>query len=351
VPAEDAPSGIGGVSSEILRPPSHLSMSSNLSMMDSDDAQGDLIFSESNITSWMQSRVLASLPRPHPCYTRELNNVLEQAGSWTRGSGKKTAYAYIPLSYSLRYGRRNRFPPVTTDCSGLVSHVLLKCGMFEKAWRKLGRGWWPRRSGVTPAIERNTYKRITAAAYYRGFRRDDTASASAWVRVPGLKDTRPGDLATYQISRACGQDGGARDSGHIMFVRETPVHLGTVRCDGTMYHRYKMKVADASKNMHFGHGSRQDTRVKCFRDENTYGAVPRRSDMRRLGCGVGEGWIYAWARTCPSGGCQTPGGKRHAIYAVRLFPRSDRADGPTRCPPQRSLDCHKYRIGRFIRRR
>merc|ERR1712187_66539 len=146
-------------------------------------------------------------------------------------------------------------------------------------------------------------------------------------------------------------DGDAMDMGHILFVRETPMHLGIVSCRGTKYHRYKMKVADASRKMHFGHGSTKDTRAKCFEDSATYGTVPKNNDMTKLGCGVGEGWIYAWAKTCPFfRGCRTTESKRHEIHAVRLFPKSDKQDGLTTCPPRRNLRCHSHRIGRLTRK-
>merc|ERR1712060_259468 len=168
--------------------------------------------------------------------------------------------------------------------------------------------------------------------------KDDTTMLRKWVRVPGLEDVQPGDLVMYRIS--CQQEGGANDSGHIMFVLEKPTYVDKVKCQGTQYHRYKLKIADASKKFHFG-----DTRSKCSGDR--YGTVPTKKDLRKLGCGVGEGWIYAWARTCPTGGCKKEEGKRRAIVAVQLFP----GKASTKCFPSKNKKCHNYRIGRFTRKR
>merc|ERR1711879_263209 len=94
--------------------------------------------------------------------------------------------------------------------------------------------------------------------------------------------------------------------------------------------RYRMKIADSSKWPKWrgktGYDTRWSDQAKCRTGE----------------CGVGTGWIWAWAD-------DTNDGK---LYALAMKPKKGKEmtlEGP-KCPPPRNMKCHDYRIGELLSR-
>merc|ERR1711972_803811 len=212
------------------------------------------------------------------------------------GSEEKTLYNYT--SVKVNELKRSDIPRrLVTDCSGFVSWVIRQgCGqkgrdVYDKLWAK---------SAKTPETwrGRNKQPRIRAIGFYNAFTHD---GGGRWSSPQALTDARKGDMLVYTIDKSihkCKSLNGrpVKDSGHIMIIVGIPFRDAypgnTARCSGLT--RYKFKVVDSSKAMHYAGRHDTDSRMRCFR-KKTFG---KKTYFDKLpGCGVGTGWIYAWTHS------------------------------------------------------
>jgi hypothetical protein len=151
---------------------------------------------------------------------------------------------------------------------------------------------------------------------------------------------RVGDIVVYKIDPNCEQSDNRADTGHIMFVLEHNKNpSGECQKGDVTYVRYKLKIADASKKSHFGDGSKKDSRDAC-RNSGRWDATPP-----NLGCGIGSGWVYAWALKC------TKSDWSKCVQTIQAMQMFQNSTATPKCPPKRNLQCHKYRVGRITARR
>lgn len=288
------------------------------------------------------------------CIMRLTNKAIGRVNPWM---SSRTAYDYKPMEIDLN--KRLAMPnKLVTDCSGFVSWVIRQgCGTagrktYEKIWNLGDRQCWARRRNHVRAKCRGQNPRprdrVRAKDFYTAFARGSVRRRQGWRKVKKVTDIQKGDLLVYQIDktkswtpkgrneRTCGLDKNnkkVKDSGHIMIIVgnlfPSPRPKMAVNCNGDKLIRYKVKIADSSKVIHWSGKSKHDSRMAC-RKTRFFSKLP--------GCGVGTGWIYVWGYDSSD-----------RLKAVSMQPPRKNAKkrvGP-RCPPNRNAACHKYAIGRL----
>jgi len=258
------------------------------------------------------------------CIVSLTNLAIRKVSPW---SSSQTAYKYVPVD--VHPSKRLALPTkLVTDCSGFVSWVIQQgCGRKGRALYK--RLW----ALSKEKRDSGGVKQVRAKGFYYAL--TSGKGGRDWRLQERLTSAQHGDLLVYRIKHelsGCSSHGGqlVGDTGHIMIVTGEPfrdTHPKTAQqCPGLK--RYKLKVADSSKVIHWAGKYEKDSRASC-EDTRFFNSKP--------GCGVGTGWIYAWAD------------RRGRLVAVALRPPAGKAHDRVgrACPPSQNQRCHAYAIGRL----
>jgi len=217
-------------------------------------------------------------------------------GSATRRRTAKYAYRPIPSRNPSTF---------ETDCSGFIGWAI-KFGPGSPCGQGLFREF-QRKSGQVFAGPNR--RRRNSKVYAKGYYIAITQESRRWVEIQEPRYIKPGDLVVYRIIGA----GAGKDTGHIFIAMDTAHFVDAACPDNSGVKRYRLRIADSTKNTHYA----PDTRIS--------------NGCRRFG-GIGRGSIFLYAINNRLVGISN---------GFKANPRD------SKCPPQDNVDSHQYAIGRI----